>query len=209
MTIETLSKDLRIAVAALPLPAGDLDDVISRGRRRTRRRRRLGLASLAVSAVALASGALSLNLRDDPPRPVEVSSAPTTAAAAPKFASTPAWQEMGERMAASKKAVLVDPNNPYAPHIGNRDFDAYQSEPVDVVGPGEYTLHFGPLGDEFHYPTSPSGLAFGAPPDVEFDYHNATQGYVTKDGRRYLAIRMIVSPERFRSPYPGFRMWIS
>lgn len=134
-----------------------------------------------------------------------------TTQAGPKFASTAAWQELGEYLVAAKKAQGDIPNGPYGgkESVSNLRFGAYESEPIDVVGPGEYSVRIGPLGDDFNFPSSPSAFGFSAPPDVTFDYHRyEVKGYERTNGNRYFLVTMSVPDERFKGPYPGFRMWL-
>ncbi|GAB3825638.1 hypothetical protein ACFPIJ_45670 [Dactylosporangium cerinum] len=43
----------------------------------------------------------------------------------------------------------------------------YESRPLNLSGPGEYDVVFGPLDAEFDYPKSPTGVSLGWPPDFQ------------------------------------------
>lgn len=215
--ITKLEDEVAAVAAAIPLVEGDLEAVMDRGHRRVQRR--LVLSTAVVTALVLGGAWVGTGLLSDretsPTADLSSSSAmsspPTT-----KFTSTREWREEGERMAAAKRAVAADPNGMYAGATAKQArWGAYRSEPIDVMGPGEYTLLFGPLGDDF----GPEGNDYGAshpnfglrgPPDASFMHARIVpQGYTTKETGRYFVMVMTVLPGEFQQPYPGFEMWIS
>jgi hypothetical protein len=216
--ITSLEDKLDAVAAGIPLVEGDLDAVMARGHRRGRRR--LVMSSVTVTAMVLVGtwAGIGVLSHRDTSSPLDRSSSLTTTSSPPttKFTSTREWHEQGARMTASKRAVAADPNGMYAGVIAKQaSWGAYRSEPVDVMGPGEYTLLFGPVGNDF----GPEGNDYGAihpnfathgPPDARFQHQRILpQGYTTKDTGRYFVMTMTVPLEEFQEPYPGFEMWIA
>lgn len=215
--ITNLEDEVAAVAAAIPLVEGDLAAVMARGHRRGQRR--LVMSTAVVTAFVLLGTWAGTGLLSDQETSSTSDVSSSTATSSPptaKFTSTQEWREEGERMAAAKRAAAADPNRMYAGAIAKQArWGAYRSEPIDVMGPGEYTLLFGPLGDDF----GPEGNDYGAshpsfglrgPPDASFVHARIVpQGYTTKDTGRYFVMIMTVWPDEFQQPYPGFEMWIA
>lgn len=216
--ITKLEDEVAAVAAAIPLVEGDLEAVMARGHHRGQRRLVMSTAALTTLVLlGLWAGTVLLWDRKTSPASNLSSSSPTMPSPpTTTFTSTREWAEEGERMAAAKRAVAADPNGMYAGAIAKQArWGAYRSVPIDVIGPGDYTLLFGPLGDDFgpegnDYGANHPNFGLRAPPDVSFEYSRiAPQGYTTKDTGRYFVLTMTVRPEEFRHSYPGFEMWIS
>jgi META domain len=88
----------------------------------------------------------------------------------------------------------------------------YLSQPVNITGPGRYTLVFGPLRpadilrfDQLRHPT---GIGVSFPNDVTFEGQPDLTGVKTfvRDGATYLRVPFVVAT--FRSEYDGLRVWV-
>ncbi|CUU56082.1 hypothetical protein Ga0074812_106337 [Parafrankia irregularis] len=74
------------------------------------------------------------------------------------------------------------------PQTTNSGDYAYASLPIDLTGPGRYTLRFGPVDDFFDVPRIQMGVAFQQADDFTAQVHPVGRSEMTTDpdGKRYL-----------------------
>lgn len=112
------------------------------------------------------------------------------------------WAKEGDRLRKFKRKILAEHCDPPANSV---DF-AYRSAPVDVEKLGGYVLIFGPLGAEFDWPRSPSGVAFNFPPDAKFAYQLGALRIVKKGGEPFVEQEIVVT--KLQQPYRKLTVWM-
>lgn len=150
--------------------------------------------------VAVAAACLLLVSCSDTSTRVNTTSADTDT---PRIAAQPEWAAEGNRLRADKAAnARKGGRNP-----DNAGDFAYQSSPIDITGPGDYPLTFGPVANLFDPPRSPAGLALNVPSDASFKYEmvNAPTVKVGSGGRFVTWTLRVISKD---AAYPQFTMWI-
>ncbi|WP_152991408.1 hypothetical protein [Frankia sp. R43] len=114
-------------------------------------------------------------------------------------------------MRASKRDLLATP--PAAPgqpdiQIGNPGDYAYASLPIDLTGPGRYTLKFGPVDEGFDYPRIQKSVAFLPADDfaAQVETAHTTEMITDPDGKRYLKVDVTI---KNIDPCTSFVMFIA
>ncbi len=122
------------------------------------------------------------------------------------MASTPDWTERRDDILAYKATMSSSPFKPE--NVVNSGPYAYLSEPIDITGPGEYTLIFNADGIQ----NLEMGYTFQVPDDTfaHFEVMPAANSKVEEvDG--HIELRVMVTPPGPGAPvteYPGFSVWI-
>ncbi|EFC82040.1 hypothetical protein FrEUN1fDRAFT_4858 [Parafrankia sp. EUN1f] len=114
-------------------------------------------------------------------------------------------------MRASKRELQTTPpasaGQPGA-QIANPGDHVYASLPIDITGPGKYTLKFGPVDEGFDYPKIQKALSFLPADDstAQVGHPDSIEMTTDPDGRRYL--KAAVTIENI-SPCTSFVMFIA
>lgn len=118
-----------------------------------------------------------------------------------RIASSEEWAQEGQRLLAVKAKTADDPG------VLNGGPWAYESQPVDLVGDGVYTLVFNV--DASFSLAPPTAIGFDFPPDTGFQVSGSAPYTLTRnaDGTQTLTTPIVVSGDA--APYLGFRAWIA
>jgi hypothetical protein len=167
----------------------------TRGRTLTRSRFVLAGCLVPLLAVLSACG-----------QEVAGSSAPSTPRSL-RVTSSASWRVEGQRLIAAKNAHEIAPNGTRIANAGNW---AYQSEPVNIIVDGEYTLQF-QVPSTFNIqptPDEPIAITFDYPGDQQFQIHQSGPfSLVGPSGQSILNVPVTVT--HLVAAYPGYSVWIS
>jgi hypothetical protein len=113
-----------------------------------------------------------------------------------EYTQTAAWLAVGEQIRTARRA------NPGL----SAAIPVQLSAPIDVTGPGNYTLETGPVPAS----TKPGDVAMTLPPDM--DEHFTLEGsplhgltFVHRAGEVFVQVHLMVG--QFRSPYHHLTAW--
>ena len=125
---------------------------------------------------------------------------------ASRLAATAKWRMRGAELI-QEKLALVKTGAPAA--LNSVNF-AYPSLPIDIAGPGKYSIHFGPIDEAFRLGDQPTGWSTYWPPDTSFRIRPVGgEEIVSLDGRQYLKTDYLVMDSEFQSGYAGFYGWVA
>lgn len=167
------------------------------------RRLRRCLSVLVMSLLLVAAGG-ACSLADNE---TEVGTQAPPAQGSGSEASARDWAAEGDRLRQAKREAR-HPQNDGGGHrsVVNGDDFAFQSRPVDIVGPGTYQLVWQDLPPSFNPPVSPAGFSINYPPNTQF---SVTLGNISVD-RVGEGVRIVQAVEvtNFKAPYPQFTLWL-
>ncbi|WP_128422968.1 hypothetical protein [Frankia sp. EI5c] len=90
--------------------------------------------------------------------------------------------------------------------IENAGDYAYASLPIDITGPGKYTIKVGPLDEGFDYPRNPTGFAFSTDGFAGQARPTGKPEMITdSDGKEYLQLEITVENS---GPCKSFVMFV-
>lgn len=129
-------------------------------------------------------------------------------------AHSDSWATEGERIRADKRENAT--KNGFRPF--NAGDYAYQSQPVDVSGPGQYETTVGPIDGWVDYelkPDRPSSIdnkplswVVKRTDDQRFDIQLIAAHVINEGDQRLLAVTFNVIEDPGFTPYPGYSFWL-
>lgn len=116
--------------------------------------------------------------------------------------SSESWKSQGDSIRADKQANAKRDGD-----VAENAADyAYLSEPIDLAGPGKYTLEFRNVADWFDPPVSPTALGLMSPPDFRGTLGVVGEPVVSRtEAGRIMRLTVQVSDD---VTYKGFSVWV-
>ena len=132
--------------------------------------------------------------------------APAASTSGERVGGSEAWRLEGERLREAKSQQTA----PEGMNVANAGDWALQSEPINVVAPGEYIVRTGPAPDWFDYPANPQAFSFNAPQDSGYLVSILSTTVVSDGASRYLELRVRLEADLGREfmPYANFTLWL-